>query len=351
VSLNRSTGKLAVRRAVTARGGIAAMGAGAALAVALQLGGAGLAVAGTHRDPRAVEIANAVEQAVAPGGGWEKVAALQFNFRVAKDGEVKADYRHLWDVRTGKYRVDWTEPDGSGRCVIFDIATKQGKAYRHLLPPVARKPGGEEEPLPNPIAGWFSMNEIFTRKLVQDAYARFVNDSYWLLMPLKMKDPGVNLDYDGEVKRDGETYDVVKLTFDHVGLTPGDTYWVFVNRRTHLVDRWEYILQDEGVAKEKDADAPKAAGPAPATGGEKPKSAPATPAAGAESGKQAGSAPAAAAPPAAPERTAWTWTDWQSFGPLTLATTKSRVGGSVVIQFRNVEVLKEIPAGAFDPPK
>lgn len=347
MSLNRSTGRLAVRRAVTARGGIAAMGAGVALAVVVQLGGAGPAMGGTHRDPKAVEIANAVEQAVAPGGGWDKVAALQFNFRVAKDGEVKADYRHLWDVRTGRYRVDWTEPDGSDRCVIFDIATKQGKAFQHLIPPVSRKPGGEEEPIPNPVVGWFTVHEIRARKMVQDAYARFINDSYWLLMPLKMQDPGVNLDYDGEVKRDGETYDVVKMTFDHVGLTPGDTYWVYVNRRTHLVDRWEYILQDEGIAKEKEADAPKSGEPAQAAAGEKPKSAAAAPAAGADSAKQAGAAPAAAAP----ERTAWTWTDWQSFGPLKLATTKSKVGGSVVIEFRNVQVLKEIPAGAFDPPK
>ena len=344
MSLNRSTGRREVRRAGKARRVIAATGVGAALAVVLQLGGAGLAVAETHRDPRAVEIANAVEQAVAPGGGWEKVAALQFSFRVAKDGAVKADYRHLWDVRTGQYRVDWTEQDGSERRVIFNVATKQGKAFQHLIPPVSHKPGGEEEPLPNPIVGWFTIHEIRARKMIQEAYARFINDTYWLLMPLKMKDQGVNLDYDGEVKRDGETYDVVKLTFDHVGLTPGDTYWVHVNRRTHLVDRWEYILQDQ--------DAPKGAEPAQAAGGEKPKGAAA--AAGADSAKPAGSAPAAAAgapPPAARERTAWTWTDWQSFGPLTLATTKSMVGGTTVIQFRNVEVLKEIPAGAFDPPK
>ena len=169
--------------------------------------------------------------------------------------------------------------------------------------------------------------------MIQEAYGRFINDSYWLLMPLKMQDPGVNLDYDGEATRDGETYDVIKLTFDHVGLTPGDTYWVFVNRKTHLVDRWEYILQDEGGSKEKAAETPKTAG--------------APPAASADGSRTSATAP----PPRAPERTAWTWTDWQQFGPLKLATTKSKVGGSAVIQFRDVEVLKEIPEGAFDPPK
>jgi hypothetical protein len=42
---------------------------------------------------------------------------------------------------------------------------------------------------------------------------------------------------------DGATYDKVKLTFDHVGLTPGDTYWAYVNRQTGLLDRWAYVLE------------------------------------------------------------------------------------------------------------
>ncbi len=342
MSLNRSTGKAAVRRAVKARGVIAAMGAGAALAVALLLGGAGLAVAETHRDPKAVEIANAVEQAVAPGGGWEKVAALQFTFRVAKDGAVKADYRHLWDVRTGQYRVDWTEPDGSGRCVIFDLATKQGKAYRHLLPPVSRKPGGEEEPLPNPIVGWFTIHRD-PRAKDDPGGLRALHQRH-LLAADAAQDEGPGRE--PRLRRRGEA-GRGDLRRGQADLRPRGP-----DARGHLLGLREPQDPPRGplgvhpAGRGRDEGTPNAA---QAAGGEKPKGAAGR--GGRRQREATGSAPAAAAPPPAPERTAWTWTDWQSFGPLTLATTKSRVGGSAVIQFRNVEVLKEIPAGAFDPPK
>ena len=39
------------------------------------------------------------------------------------------------------------------------------------------------------------------------------------------------------------------MTFDHVGLTPGDTYWAYVDRSTHLMNRWGFILEDEAGPK------------------------------------------------------------------------------------------------------
>jgi hypothetical protein len=66
-------------------------------------------------------------------------------------------------------------------------------------------------------------------------------------MPYKLRDPGVLLAYDGEASEGGATYDKVVLTFDNVGLTPKDKYWVWVNRDTHLVDRWDFVLKGEDV--------------------------------------------------------------------------------------------------------
>jgi hypothetical protein len=62
-------------------------------------------------------------------------------------------------------------------------------------------------------------------------------------MPYKMRDPGVILAMDGEEKKGNDAWDKVALTFDGVGLTPKDKYWVYVNRETGLVDKWEYILK------------------------------------------------------------------------------------------------------------
>jgi len=86
---------------------------------------------------------------------------------------------------------------------------------------------------------------VAAKVLLDGAYEAWINDTYWLLMPYKMKDPGVHLKYAGEETRQGQEYDLVELSFEEVGLTPGDRYWAHINRSTHLMDRWSYILQDD----------------------------------------------------------------------------------------------------------
>jgi hypothetical protein len=67
------------------------------------------------------------------------------------------------------------------------------------------------------------------------AYATFINDMYWLFMPWKWMDMGVNLKYLGQKPLGQETYDVVQLTFGKVGLTPGDMYHAYVSPKNHLI--------------------------------------------------------------------------------------------------------------------
>jgi hypothetical protein len=64
-------------------------------------------------------------------------------------------------------------------------------------------------------------------------------------MPYKLRDPGVNLALAGEAKEDGKTWDKLLLSFDDVGLTPKDKYWVYVDRGSVLVDRWDFVLKGE----------------------------------------------------------------------------------------------------------
>ena len=87
------------------------------------------------------------------------------------------------------------------------------------------------------------------KEALERGYGAWVNDTYWLLMPYKMTDPGVTLKYAGEERgANGAMYDKVNLSFDNVGLTPKDTYWVWVNRDTGMVDRWDYVLKGEKAA-------------------------------------------------------------------------------------------------------
>ena len=82
-------------------------------------------------------------------------------------------------------------------------------------------------------------------KLVKRAKSMWINDTYWLLMPYKLRDPGVTLSDGGMVREGTTTYDKLALSFDQVGETPGDHYWVYVNRANHRVENWDMVLEGD----------------------------------------------------------------------------------------------------------
>ena len=79
-----------------------------------------------------------------------------------------------------------------------------------------------------------------------DAFGVWTNDTYWLLMPYKLKDAGCKSrpGRRGE-RRTAKPGTSCLSTFDNVGLTPKDKYWVYVNRETSLVEKWDFVLKGE----------------------------------------------------------------------------------------------------------
>ena len=69
----------------------------------------------------------------------------------------------------------------------------------------------------------------------------------------------------GTQEVEGQKYDVLKMSLESVGLTPGDRYNLYIDPQTHMVMRWDYM-------------------------------------------------------PSTEKKTSGTWEDYQKFGPLTLAT-------------------------------
>ena len=146
-------------------------------------------------DPEADALADAVFKA-SGGENWPKVKSVQFTFNVGDGSNVVASAKHVWDVRAGTDTVTWKD-----KTVTVDV----------------RAPAGDAD--------------------AKAAYARWVNDSYWLLAPLKVKDAGVNPAYGGRQ----DEYEVLHLRFAGVGLTPDDQYNLYVDPQTHLVRRWDYM--------------------------------------------------------------------------------------------------------------
>jgi hypothetical protein len=55
----------------------------------------------------------------------------------------------------------------------------------------------------------------------------------------------VVLAYEGQAKEGDVVLDKVRLSFQDVGLTPKDKYWAYVNEKTGLVERWDFVLKGE----------------------------------------------------------------------------------------------------------
>ena len=131
---------------------------------------------------------------------------LHFTFIVEQDGKELSHAEHDWNVAAGTDRVKW-----KGKDVTVNVAA----------------PAQDEES--------------------KAAHARWVNDSYWLLAPLKILDPGVKVSYEGMKDADGASWETLRLSFERVGLTPEDNYRFYIDPDTKLIQSWDYMPKPETV--------------------------------------------------------------------------------------------------------
>lgn len=152
---------------------------------------------------------------------WENSRYLTFVFAPQRDGKTVVSRSHLWDRYTGDYRFETTNQAKQNLLVLFNVNTQKGTSYL------------DGKALPD------SLNI----KEIKKAYGNFINDSYWLLAPLKLEDEGVNVSLKDPELVDGTKCDVLHLSFANVGITPGDQYWLYIDSESGQVKRWKYLLQ------------------------------------------------------------------------------------------------------------
>jgi len=174
-------------------------------------------------DARAVALADRVMDALGGRERWDAVKGIRWTFGSMLGDSVRSSRRHAWDRVSGRHRVDYVDREGRA-CVIVHVVgdTTSGAAWV----------GGQSIEAPDSL-----------HKLIRRGEALWVNDTYWMLMPYKLRDPGVHLAMAPDTTMDGTRYECLALSFDQVGLTPGDHYWVFVNPSNHRVERWAMVLQ------------------------------------------------------------------------------------------------------------
>lgn len=159
-------------------------------------------------DAAAIAIADEVMEANGGREAWDNTRYIAWNF-FGRDDLV-------WDKWTGNVRID----TGNGTTLLTNINNETGRAF------IGDKEILDADTLTN---------------LMQQAKSIWINHSYWLIMPYKLKDSGVTLTMAGEdTTMDGRRADKLKLTFESVGRTPQNMYQVWVDKESRLVTQWAY---------------------------------------------------------------------------------------------------------------
>jgi hypothetical protein len=158
------------------------------------------------------------------GAAWPQARYFAFTLNIEADGKVVSSFPQRWDRLTGDYRVSGADPLGNPFEVVMNLNSKKGRVWQK----------GVEITDPGKVKD--ALDKLGAR--------RFVNDVFWLLMPLRMTEPGVKREYVGERSDScGRVWDVVKLTFENGAIVPGDTYWAWVNRDTGIVEEFDMKVQ------------------------------------------------------------------------------------------------------------
>ncbi len=186
---------------------------------------------------------------------WPTVTRLKFTFNVERNGQTSS-IQHDWDLTTG-----------------VDAVTVNGKTTE--------------------VNVWYYDAEK-TNEAETAAFQRWTNDSYWLLMPLKLGDPGVNFSEPTMTRDMPPSRANVTMSFnDGVGLTSGDRYDLSINLREGIIDSWTFRPNAESAVT-------------------------------------------------------WAWENYQDFNGLYLATERVPEGDGPRIFFTDIEVTTETPRGRVE---
>lgn len=171
-------------------------------------------------DPEAIALADATMEAMGGRANWDATRYLSWNFFGAR--------QHHWDRHTGDVRIAFGDRDGNDWIVLMNLHSREGRVQKNGT----------------------RVDDGLRDEMLESGYGMWVNDSYWLIMPYKLKDSGVTLTYVGEgtLESDGRAADIVQLTFKNVGVTPQNKYHVWIARDTSLVEQWAFFRTADEAA-------------------------------------------------------------------------------------------------------
>ena len=165
-------------------------------------------------DALAIELADQVMSHLGGRGNWDETRYVTWRFFGKR--------RHVWDKWTGRLRFEQGD-----LTVLMNVVDKSGRAWQ---------------------SGVEVTNQDSLEVLLEKGYRAWINDSYWMFMPYKLKDSGVTLKHKGVgTTTNGAAADILTLTFDGVGVTPQNKYDVYVDRSSKWVVQWDFFANAADV--------------------------------------------------------------------------------------------------------
>lgn len=160
-------------------------------------------------DSTAITIADEVMKAIGGRKNWDETKFLKWNFFGAR--------RHIWNKSTGDLIIEGIKDTFDIR---MNLKTNTGTVNYKGVNLTAKDS---------------------LQKYLDKGKSMWINDSYWVFMPHKLKDSGVTLQYQGrDTTQKGRIADILSLTFQNIGDTPENMYKVYVDDSTRLISQWDF---------------------------------------------------------------------------------------------------------------
>jgi len=172
-----------------------------------------------------------IEQMVEQVGDYDKLKSLN-------------DVQYLYTTRdsaTGNSDISTERYIFDGELSWAEYKTHDFHVFPDQTGPVVQGYNGKES--------WVTING----KLVEDpqaeklAYFLRKTNFYWFAMMPKLLDPGINYSYEGKRKVGETEYDLVKISFEKGVGDVSDTYLVYINPETNLVDQFLFTVMDFNI--------------------------------------------------------------------------------------------------------
>lgn len=166
--------------------------------------------------------------------------------------EALGGKQHFFGLKNVNYDLEYRAPNGgltllAHETYVFHKELSTATYTEHTL---LGKNGKVVEGYDGTNA-WVTFDGKLSTDQQANGVARFLRKTnyYWFAMFFKLQGEGVNLEYTGSKTMNGKAYNLIKVTFgDGIG-DAQDTYVLYINKATKLIDQFLFTVVGFGVTE------------------------------------------------------------------------------------------------------